>query len=63
MDFRVTYTFDRDVGEYRLFFEATDLLNGASDPSLTRSQGEIGYINSRSFVGGREFRLGMTASF
>ena len=63
LDFRVTYTFDRAVGEYRLFFEATDLLNGANDPSLTRSQGEIGYINSRSFVGGREFRLGMTASF
>ncbi len=63
LDFRLTYTFGRAVGRYRVFFEATDLMNDANDPSLTRSQGDAGYTNSRSFVGGREFRLGMTASF
>jgi len=67
LDFRLTYLLERFGGRYQLIFEATDLLRGTGDPTLTRSQGDGGsfpvYINDRSYLGGREFRVGIRATF
>lgn len=64
LDFRFAYTFERFGGRYQLSFEAVDLLRDSSDPSVIRGKGEdVSYYVDRSFLGGREFRLGLTATF
>ena len=64
LDLRMAYTFDRLGGQYQLSFEVTDLLRGTDDPSLIRGIGDDTiYYTNRSYLGGREFRLGLTATF
>lgn len=66
LDFRFAYNFDQfDVFEnLQLVFEATDLLRDADEPASIRSEGEdFVYFTNRSYRGGREFRLGLTATF
>lgn len=67
LDFRFAYNFfDRFefLDNLELFFEASDLLRDADEPSSIRSVGEdTVYFLNRTFRGGREFRLGLTAQF
>ena len=64
LDFRFAYTFERFGGRYQLSFEAADLLRDSSDPSVIRGKGDdVSYYVDRSFLGGREFRLGLVATF
>ena len=66
LDFRFTYLLDRAglPGDYILSFEATDILRGSEDPLLISSQGnDTAYYTSRGYFGGRELRLGITATF
>jgi hypothetical protein len=54
-------------GEYRVYFEGTDLLKGAADPDLLDGiGGERGvpiYYQNGVYLGGRQFKLGVSASF
>ena len=64
LDFRFAYLFEAFGGEYQLSFEATDLLRDPEDPTLLRGEGEdVRYYTDRSFLGGREIRLGIVATF
>ena len=66
LDFRIEYRFDLGLGNFRLYFEGADLLKGTDDPDVLSSRGGIGdapkaYGNGR-FFGGRQFRLGFSAT-
>ena len=64
LDFRFAYTPDDWGGNYQFVFEAVDLLRGADEASVINGEGESrSYYTNRSFLGGREFRLGLTATF
>ena len=68
LDLRAEYRFDRGPGNYRVFFEALDILRGPEDAGLTTTIGADDnstpkYFNSGSYFGGRQFRLGLTATF
>ena len=64
VDFRFAYLFEHWGGQYQLSLEATDLLRDSNDPTLLRGEGEdISYYTNRSYLGGREIRIGLTATF
>lgn len=63
LDFRIVYSPERFKGSYRLAFEVTDILKDAYDPGITTSRTDSRYVTSRSYFGGREFRIGLTATF
>jgi TonB-dependent receptor len=59
LDFKMEYRFMG--GKMRAFFEANDLLRGVSDPDLLTRNGP--YVTSGSYLGGRSFRAGISATF
>lgn len=63
LDARASYFMDTGKGRYEIYLEGTDLLRGSGDASLFTSQGDAGFINSRSFLGGREIRIGLSVTF
>ena len=68
LDFRAEYRLSMDGGgQYRFWLEAQNLMDGTSDPLLTGSyggsQGVPELIYSRRFLGGRSFKLGLSATF
>ena len=65
LDFRFSYLLDDwGSGQYLITFEAVDLLRDADEATLLRGEGENNiYYTNRSFLGGREFRLRLTATF
>jgi TonB-dependent receptor len=67
LDLRAAYYFDRLGLNWRVFLEGTDLLKDARDPDLQTSYGGVSgvdtYFNNGSYLGGREFRLGVSATF
>ena len=68
LDFRVEYYLERGAGTYRVFFEANDILKGDTDPSISQSLGGMHgaptYENvSATYLGGRQFLLGVAATF
>ena len=65
LDTRLVYTFDAGPGRYQVYFEGTDLLRDSDEPTFTTSSGDIdpGYITGRNYTGGREFRIGLVATF
>jgi TonB-dependent receptor len=67
LDIRAAYFFPGAGVDWRVFLEGTDLLKGPRDPDLQTSLGGnagVGrYFESGSYLGGREFRLGISATF
>ena len=65
LDFSFNYLIDGYGGRYQLVFEATDLLRDFDDATLVSGRGTDDdlYYTDRSFLGGREFRVGLTATF
>lgn len=69
LDFRAEYFLDSARnGDYRIFLEARNLLDGSSDPTrvFSRGTGSGGVpkvVTTGEYFGGREFRLGIRATF
>jgi TonB-dependent receptor len=67
LDLRAVYQFKLAGRDIRMSFEGRDLLRGKSDPiaeeSLGGSNGIPKYYTSGSFLGGRKFTLGLSATF
>ena len=64
LDFTFGYTFDFRGSKLQLNFDATDILRDPEDPaSMTSAGDDTVYIRDRVYRGGREFRLGLTATF
>jgi TonB-dependent receptor len=67
LDLRSAYYFDRGGVGWRVFIEGTDLLKGPRDSDLLTSYGGISgvdeFFTTGSYLGGREFRLGVAATF
>ncbi len=67
LDFRAEYRFDVGPANWRLYIEGTDLLDGTDDPlalvSLGGEGGTAETIVGGNYIGGREFKLGLIASF
>ena len=64
LDFRIAYNFDLGGNTTQIGFEAVDLLRDFDDPTLLQGQGDRDiYYTNRSYLGGREFRLGLTTTF
>ena len=67
LDIRFEYFLDRQVGQFRLFLEGSDLLRDSDDAtSVIFRGGENGVPQipvSQSFFGGRTLRLGFLATF
>lgn len=67
LDLRIARRLTLGGGEYRVYFEGTDLLKDAADPDLLDGiGGERGvpiYYQNGVYLGGRQFRLGVSASF
>ena len=67
LDFRAEYRFERVGGNWRVYFEGSDLLKGADDPDVEQSRGGIGQTpklyTGGTFFGGRAFRAGLAVTF
>jgi hypothetical protein len=67
LDLRVAYFFDLGGVRWRTFFEGVDLLKSENDPDLLSSAGGVEgigkYYTSGTYLGGRKFRLGLSANF
>ena len=65
LDFRGSYLFDFRGMKCRAFFDGTNLLKGIRDPDLLQSYGSTSahYINAGTYLGGRELRIGVQATF
>lgn len=67
MDLRIARRLVLGGGEYRVYLEGTDLLKGTADPDLLDGYGgERGvpiYYSNGVYLGGRQFKLGVSASF
>ena len=67
LDLRAEYRIERLGGTWRVWFEGTDLLKGTTDPDVESSiggtRGTPKYFTGGNYFGGREFRLGVAASF
>ena len=61
LDLRAEYYLEPRFGKLRVYFEASDLLNGTGSPDV---QELIGSVYSRAtYLGGRRFRLGVSTTF
>jgi TonB-dependent receptor len=67
LDLKIARRFATSLGTFTVSFEGADLLKGTSSPDLESSVGSSGYsgkyYTEGGFIGGRQFRLGVGASF
>ena len=67
LDFRAEYRLEKFEGNWRLWVEGTDLLDNASDPSITETIGGADgvpkFFTGATFFGGREIAVGLSATF
>ncbi len=67
LDFRAEYFLEPSFAKLRLYFEASDLLNGTSSPDVMQTFGGEGktprFHTRATYLGGREFKLGVAATF
>ena len=67
LDLRIEYFLQRGTADYRVYFEASDLLRSASDPTLEFSAGGVGsapkFLTGGNFLGGRYFNFGIGVVF
>ena len=67
LDFRAEYWVPWRESDFRIWFEASDLLKGRSSPDVLRTLGGTGQTRriytGGNFFGGRVFRLGISTTF
>lgn len=67
LDFRVSYYLRPSFAKIRLYFEGTDLLKNTGTPDLEQTVGGEGsapkYYARATYLGGRRFKIGMSATF
>ena len=67
LDFRVSYKLNSEHGDWIVFFGGNDLLKGTNDAAVSRSRGGEGatprVFTGGTFLGGRSFSLGVSATF
>ncbi len=68
LDFRIEYRFETESGgRYRAWLEGSDLLDGASDATLSTTVGGFGgarrYETGANYTGGRAVKVGFSATF
>ncbi|MEH6665602.1 MAG: TonB-dependent receptor [Brevundimonas sp.] len=67
LDFRAEYYMRPDFGDFRLYVEASDLLDDTSSPNLEQTfGGELGapsFYSRATYLGGRTLRVGLSATF
>ena len=67
LDFRAEYYLRPQSGSFRVYVEANDLLNGTGDPDLEQTFGGEGgtpkYYTRATYLGGRSFKIGLSATF
>ncbi|QIG79595.1 TonB-dependent receptor [Stakelama tenebrarum] len=64
LDLRVEYYLRPDFGQFRIFLEGSDLLKGTDSPDVAFSLGDDPkFHSSATYLGGRSFKLGVSASF
>lgn len=67
LDFRAEYFLRFAFGRLRLYVEALDLLKGPSSPDLLETLGGAGetprFHTRATYLGGRKFKLGVSATF
>lgn len=67
LDFRLEYYFDVGAADYRIYVEASDIMNGTSSPDIEQTFGGVGstpkYYSRATYLGGRVFKMGLTATF
>jgi TonB-dependent receptor len=67
LDFRIERRVSFRDNNYHVYLEGSDLLRGADDPDLLTSLGDSGQAariyRTGSYFGGRQFRIGVKASF
>ena len=67
LDFRFEYRFELGGGDFRVYFEGANVLDGNDDPATLSGRGGEGstpeVIRAGTYLGGREFRLGFASTF
>ena len=67
LDFRVEYRFGLGDGDFRVYFEGANVLDGSDDPAVLAGRRAVGgtpaVIEEGTYLGGREFRLGFASTF
>ena len=64
LDFRAEYYFRPDFGRFRIFVEGSNLLKGNGSPDVAYSLGaDPKFYSSATYLGGRSFKLSMSATF
>jgi TonB-dependent receptor len=67
LDFRAEYYLRPSFGSFRVYVEANDLLNGTGDPDLEQTfGGENGapkFYTRATYLGGRNIKIGLSATF
>ena len=67
LDFRAEYYLRPSFGDFRIYIEANDLLNGAGDPDLEQTFGGEGgapkFYTRATYLGGRSLKIGLSATF
>lgn len=67
LDLRVEYYLRPGFGRWRVYFEASDLLNGTSSPDVQETFGGAGdtprFYTRGTYLGGRRVRFGISATF
>ena len=61
LDLRAEYYVDPKTRNYRVYFEASDLLKGTGTPDV--QQLIAGYYTRATYLGGRKFRIGAAVTF
>ncbi len=61
LDFRGEYYLHPISASVRVFFEASDLLNGTHNPDIQETVG--GFTARATYLGGRKFKIGLSATF
>ncbi|WP_161956864.1 TonB-dependent receptor [Sphingosinithalassobacter portus] len=64
LDFRAEYYLRPSFGQFRIFVEGANLLKGTGSPDVAYSLGDNRkFYTSASYLGGRSFKLGVSATF
>ena len=67
LDFRAEYYLHPSFGKIRVYVEASDLLKGTSSPDVQETIGGEGsapaYYTRATYLGGRKFKVGLSANF
>lgn len=67
LDFRAEYYLRPSFGDFRIYIEGNDLLNGTGDPDVLQTFGGDGdapkFYSRATYLGGRSLKIGLSATF